>query len=458
MLRASISPRTGSSAPLPLLAAAIAPLLLAACLTIPAQQPAPPAAPPDAAPAQQAPAGQPQTSPTPTLDAAPSTQNQPAQPAGPAPAQALPAAATPSPANQTPTAGTEEDLAHLLVGKALYLRGGFLDNNLTFNEHGDLIGQSPRGSYTLSGVQIDHVHLKKHKLELEGRRFGLHFLGALPYEDPTKALDRVNITPKKKPLRITIDRELVVNPKKAHHKGAGQPGGQKQSSKRRGKGGLELPAETTSGGEPTPAEQAKSEIAAAQPEERPADPGSVTATVSPAHAAGVLINAIDRIFASGLDDRMMASMPPFWKFYYEAAAAKTDYRPADPAVLRQSMVDKKARLLSRFEPESNEFAQANAVAGMALYHAVIGPDGKPAEIAVARPIGFGLDENAVDAIRKASFEPAIKDGKPVPVLLDLVVEFRIYSKRTAARSDGPAAAAPAQSAPQLPGPYSVNHP
>ena len=124
------------------------------------------------------------------------------------------------------------------------------------------------------------------------------------------------------------------------------------------------------------------------------------------------------------------------------------------------MVDRKARLVSVFEPESNEFAQANAVAGMALYHAVIGADGKPGEIAVGRPIGFGLDENAVAAIRKAAFEPAIKDGKPVPVLLDLLVQFRIYSKRTAVaakpEADKPEANQPA--APVLPGPYSAPHP
>jgi TonB family protein len=121
------------------------------------------------------------------------------------------------------------------------------------------------------------------------------------------------------------------------------------------------------------------------------------------------------------------------------------------------MVDKKARLVTTFEPESNEYAQAYAVAGMALYHTVIGADGKPGEIAVARPIGFGLDENAVAAIRKATFEPAIKDGKPVPVLLDLVVQFRIYSKRTAVRSD-PNKPAEGAAEPSLPGPYSVQHP
>jgi TonB family protein len=206
------------------------------------------------------------------------------------------------------------------------------------------------------------------------------------------------------------------------------------------------------------AEQAKAEIAAAPPAERPADPKSVTTTLSPAHAAGVLRDALDRIFAPGIDDRLKASMPAFWRLYYQAAAANSDYRPADPAVLRQNTVDKKARLITTFEPESNEYAQAHAVAGMALYHTVIGADGKPAEIAVARPIGFGLDENAVAAIRKATFEPAIKDGKPVPVLLDLVVQFRIYSKRTAARPDASQPAETVPPEPSLPGPYSVQRP
>jgi hypothetical protein len=119
------------------------------------------------------------------------------------------------------------------------------------------------------------------------------------------------------------------------------------------------------------------------------------------------------------------------------------------------MVDQKARLTSEFEPASNQFAQDSGVAGMSLYHVVLGADGRPQEIAVARPIGFGLDESAVDSIRKATFSPAIKDGKPVPVLLDLVVEFRIYSKRTAVASSPGVPVQPRSSA--LPGPYSVDH-
>lgn len=204
------------------------------------------------------------------------------------------------------------------------------------------------------------------------------------------------------------------------------------------------------------ADQLKASIAAAPEAERPADPKSVTTTISPAHATKVLKEALDTIFAPGLDDRMMAAMPDFWKLYYQAVADRVDYRPKDPAILRQNTVDQKARLMSKFEPDSNEFAQASGVAGMALYHTVIGADGKPGEIAVGRPIGFGLDENAVSAIRKASFQAAMKDGKPVPVLLDLVVQFRIFSKRTAARGEPEPADKP--TAPVLPGPYSVQRP
>lgn len=394
-------------------------------------------------------------------------------PAGTAPSPAPIAQATDFDISKLSTV-TEEELRRLLVGKSLYLRGGYLDNSLTFGENGQLIGHSPQGSYTLSCIQIDRVRLSKHKVELEGARYGLHFLGSMPYEDPTKAVDRVKITPKKKVVKITIDRELVVTPKKKKEKDQ-----DKGAKGKIGPGGLIIPAEPAAdtpgaaddkaanaepaGTQPAAAspeasdeEQAKAEMAAAPEEERPADPGSITTTTSPAHAAKVLKDALDKVFAPGLDDRMMAGMPDFWKLYYQAAAARTDYRPKDSTVLRQSAVDEKAKLLSTFQPESNDFAQDAGVAGMSLYHTVIGADGKPGEIAVARPIGFGLDENAVAAIRKASFQPAMKDGKPVPVILDLVVQFRIYSKRTnvASKPDDPNK----PHGPLLPGPYTLRDP
>jgi len=424
-------------------------------------------------------ATRPQASPAASQDSQPAAQQPPAgqttQPA-PAPTPVEPPTAAPGSGAQQAAPGemTEEELRRLLVGKELFLRGGYLDNSLSFNEHGALIGHAPQGSYTLSGIQINKVRLTKHKVELGGDRYGLHFLGALPYEDPTKAVDRVKITPKKKVVKITIDRELVVKPKVKKEKGKPAKTAPNTASSGPPPAGATAAAPTPAA--PTPgapvtaatsqpaqpeqmgeANETQAEIAAAPPAERPADPNSVTTTLSPAHANKVLIDALDNIFAQGFDARMMASMPGFWKLYYEAAAEKTDYRPKDPAVLRQNMVDTKARLVSTFEPPSNQYAQDYGVAGMCLYHVVVSADGKPGEIAVARPIGFGLDESAVDSIRKATFEPAIYDDKPVPVMLDLVVQFRIYSKRTAVSASQAQNQQPAAAEPSLPGPYSVQH-
>ena len=421
-----------------------------------------------------------------------------------------------APSAAAPPGGiTEEELKQQLVGKQFYLRGGYLGDSITFNEKGHIIGHSPQGSYTLSIIQIDRVHLTKHKVELEGARFGLHFNEQLAYEDSSTAFDKVRITPKKKVVRLTIDREMVVNPKKKKEpsppkdkrKGAApappaaptmpagttppgpaatppaSPGSPDDTTQAVSAPPAQAPAPapteptasaprptaasspstapaatTADSAEPSEADQLKAAIAAAPAAERPADPTSVTTTTSQAHANRVLLDAIDAIFAPGLDDRMMAAMPDFWKLYYQAVANKADYRPADPAILRQNTVDQKAHLLTAFEPDSNEYAQAASIAGMALYHTIIGTDGIPGEIAVARPIGFGLDENAVASIRKAKFSPAIKNGQPVPVMLDLVVQFRIFSKRTAAVSTPDPVEKDKPAPPILPGPYSVPHP
>jgi len=428
----------------------------------------------------QAPAASAPTAQTPAVEQTAAPTPAPAQAPAAAPATA-PAPSSVSAQSEAPQPGeiTEEQLKQLLVGKQLFLRGGYLGDSLSFTEHGDPTGHPTIGSYTLSGVEIEKVHLSKHKVELVGARYALHFLGALPYEDPSKAVDRVKITPKKKILRITIDREQVVKPKKAK-----EPKEPKEKNKKTAKAGEasgELPKDSVTSSEtdvsqpsqtaqaaasaPTPApapttDQAQqpasdqaAEQASDQASDQAADQASVTTTISAAHAAKVLRDALDRIFATGLDDKVMAQMPQFWQLYYKAQTAGVDYRPSDPKVLRSSAVDQQAKVLSSIAPDSNEFAQASGIAGRALYRAVIGSDGKPGEIAVVRPIGFGLDENAVAAIRKATFEPALKNGQPVAETLDLAVLFRIYSKRTSVAATGPKSTDPIK-----PGPYTVREP
>ena len=413
--------------------------------TAPCQSTAPdqtPSAPPS--PAQSAQALAPASE---TNLAAEPAQPDATTPPGPVPAATAPAAKDPLLSQGSFTVHTvggeikDDQLRQLLVGKTLYLRAGYQDNNLEFDEHGKLQGHSAQGSFTLSQIQINKVKLSKHKLELVGDRYALHFLGAAPYEDPTAATDRVKITPKKKSVRISFVREEVEKPKKKdksenkkqkHH----AKNEDTASANRASTAGSDISDSTSTPALSDHTSDRKGAIAASE-----------------AQASQLLLSALDSVFSVGVDQRMIAAMPEFWKLYYQAAQEKTDYKPTDPGVLRESTVDQKAKLISAIDPPSNEFAQANGVAGMALYHAVVGSDGKVEQVVAGRPIGFGLDESAEQTIRKATFQPAVKDGKPAPVALDLVVSFRIYSKRTS--QPAPTDASGKQAAPVLPGPYTV---
>ena len=144
----------------------------------------------------------------------------------------------------------------------------------------------------------------------------------------------------------------------------------------------------------------------------------------------VMNKALDSIFASDLDPRMMSHLPDYWQEYYASKKQHRAFVPADPnvKVLSEGMMPPK--VLNRIDPSSNEYAQQFGIAGMEQLRTVVDATGVPRQIAIARPIGFGLDERAVEAVRNSHFTPAMLNGQAVPVVIDLVVTFRIYSNRT----------------------------
>jgi TonB family protein len=78
------------------------------------------------------------------------------------------------------------------------------------------------------------------------------------------------------------------------------------------------------------------------------------------------------------------------------------------------------------DPEYSEEARKAKYQGVVVLWLVIGPDGRPREIKIARPLGMGLDQKAVEAVRTWRFDPARKDGQPVAVQMNVEVSFRLY--------------------------------
>jgi TonB family protein len=78
------------------------------------------------------------------------------------------------------------------------------------------------------------------------------------------------------------------------------------------------------------------------------------------------------------------------------------------------------------DPEYSEEARKAKYQGTCVLWLVVGPDGRARDIRIARSLGLGLDEKAIEAVKNWKFEPAMKDGKPVAVQINVEVSFRLY--------------------------------
>jgi protein TonB len=84
-------------------------------------------------------------------------------------------------------------------------------------------------------------------------------------------------------------------------------------------------------------------------------------------------------------------------------------------------------VLHSVEAEFSDEARRAKYQGVCLISLIVDTQGNPQNIRVARPLGMGLDEKAIQAIRQYKFKPAMKDGKtPVPVMITIEVDFRLY--------------------------------
>jgi len=78
------------------------------------------------------------------------------------------------------------------------------------------------------------------------------------------------------------------------------------------------------------------------------------------------------------------------------------------------------------EPEFSEEARKAKYQGAVTVVCVVGPDGRVRDVQIARPLGMGLDEKAIEAVKQWRFDPAKKDGVPVAVRIQIDVDFHLY--------------------------------
>ncbi len=83
------------------------------------------------------------------------------------------------------------------------------------------------------------------------------------------------------------------------------------------------------------------------------------------------------------------------------------------------------RLLHEVKPRYTEAARRAGVEGEVVLEVVVRADGTVGDIRVLRPLGAGLDERAVEAVKQWRFAPGTRRGLPVDVVVEVSVEFRL---------------------------------
>ena len=239
------------------------------------------------------------------------------------------------------------DAAQALIGRALFVRGFYVADDLSYDASGRVEGTPKAGEWTLAGIDIKKVERRGPKqLYLEGARV------AIRYNQDNHLFER-------HPQNDERMRVLV------------------------------------------------------------ADAGNVAAVE----------RTLDAIFALGIDPRLQAATPPWWQHYFNPGLAwpqdvltgQTAYATAGlpnpakdvtpPVVLRQSGL------------KLTSLAEKDRVRGVMQLSLTVDAEGVPHRIAVTRPLGYGLEESAVESVSQWRFTPAMREGKQVAVMLIVNLDF-----------------------------------
>ena len=83
------------------------------------------------------------------------------------------------------------------------------------------------------------------------------------------------------------------------------------------------------------------------------------------------------------------------------------------------------RLVSRIDPEYSDDARKGRIEGAVELLVIVRADGTVQVDSVRKSLGYGLEQNAIAAVKKWTFLASRKDGKPVPVYMIVTINFSL---------------------------------
>jgi len=106
----------------------------------------------------------------------------------------------------------------------------------------------------------------------------------------------------------------------------------------------------------------------------------------------------------------------------DAAAASAARAKAQKEAVHVGGQVKAPNKIKDVKPVYPAIAKSANVVGTVTIEATVGPDGKVIDTKVVRSIPM-LDQAALDAVRQWEYTPALLNGKPVPVVINVTINF-----------------------------------
>jgi TonB family protein len=97
---------------------------------------------------------------------------------------------------------------------------------------------------------------------------------------------------------------------------------------------------------------------------------------------------------------------------------------------KESQQNRKVKLIYSVEPDYTPDARDKQISGTVVLGLTVGHDGLPESIQIKKSLFPSLDESAVNAVRKWRFEPAMKDGQPVSMYMQVEFYFAPNAQQT----------------------------
>lgn len=82
-------------------------------------------------------------------------------------------------------------------------------------------------------------------------------------------------------------------------------------------------------------------------------------------------------------------------------------------------------LVHEVKPQYTDEARRRSIEGEVVLEVIVQANGSVGRVRVLQGLGAGLDQRAVEAVRRWRFSPARRRGSPVDVLVEVAVDFRL---------------------------------